>query len=488
MMKLRKVIWTLCLLLPLSSVGQSNRLSFAEYDALTYSLYLQQKWDSLIIIGEEALDDSIDYFYLRMRVGVAYYSKSKFRKAIPHFERASAFNSSDTYLHRYLYYSYLYSGRVSDALFFARTFPHDLRKELNCRTVEPVNGVFAESGYSVNDNLSTNGNLDIDGTENVFGSQDITDDLFYSTLSISHKAGSRLLINQAFTYMTIHKFRRSVTNRTIAPFDITTPYVMTQKEYYISANTLLSRGLVFTPAFHYLNTGYNVMTYRINKGTGEILEVAEDTTFQNYAASLALSREMGKFTLEGNTSFGNLNGRRQLLLGAAVSVYPLQNLNFYSRTQFIFKSTRKTAGEASNPLLRISAVNAGPGPGPGGPGSLYSSSVTYSDVVFEELLGFKTTRWMWTELFLTSGNMMDYIEKNAYLVNNLSDRTKLRSGITLLILPRPNLEISLRGIYSRNDSFYTRFIFSPELGVFQPLPTVTQYKSVTFIGGIKWKL
>jgi len=96
--------------------GQKN---YAYYDSLTYRLYTQEKWDSVQTIGEEAINQNIDYYYLRMRIGISYFKKNAYSQAIQHFQKANEFNSTETAL-EYIYYSYLYSGNTREAMYFSK--------------------------------------------------------------------------------------------------------------------------------------------------------------------------------------------------------------------------------------------------------------------------------------------------------------------------------------------------------------------------------
>nr|NQU89727.1 hypothetical protein [Bacteroidota bacterium] len=103
----------LLMLQPLSTFSQEKQ-DFRKIDSLTYSLYQQGKWDKLITVGEKALGQGLDYYYLQIRVGIAWYEKQNYRRAIPHFEEALKFNLVDQTVLEYLYYSYLLSGRNYD--------------------------------------------------------------------------------------------------------------------------------------------------------------------------------------------------------------------------------------------------------------------------------------------------------------------------------------------------------------------------------------
>src|SRR5207248_2114987 len=88
-----------------------DTLNFRMVDTKTYDWYVAKNWDSVIEIGNRAIGQNIDYYYLRMRIGIAYYEKKKFRKAENHFTKALFFNSSSDAGKQYLYYCYLYSGQ-----------------------------------------------------------------------------------------------------------------------------------------------------------------------------------------------------------------------------------------------------------------------------------------------------------------------------------------------------------------------------------------
>ena len=69
------------------SAKSQDVLDFNTVNTKTYDYYFQGNWDSLIDIGEKALKSDIDYFYLRIRLGIAYYAKTNYRKAIIHLEK-----------------------------------------------------------------------------------------------------------------------------------------------------------------------------------------------------------------------------------------------------------------------------------------------------------------------------------------------------------------------------------------------------------------
>ena len=57
-------------------------------DIKTYQNFIDGDWDLLIQEGNQALKQGLDFYYLRYRLGVAYYMKKNYIKALKHFEQA----------------------------------------------------------------------------------------------------------------------------------------------------------------------------------------------------------------------------------------------------------------------------------------------------------------------------------------------------------------------------------------------------------------
>ena len=90
-------------------------MSFRYADSLTFKLYDQKNWNELINTGKEAISDGHDYYYMRMRLGIAYYERHNYAQAAKHFKRALEFNADDQTALEYLFYSYYLSGRYFQA-------------------------------------------------------------------------------------------------------------------------------------------------------------------------------------------------------------------------------------------------------------------------------------------------------------------------------------------------------------------------------------
>ena len=87
----------------------------AIYDSLTYYYYNTGLWDSVIDIGKESIYKGHDFYYLRMRMGLAYDYQGNFRLAERQYNQALAFSGNDVNAAYYQYYSAYNGGRKSAA-------------------------------------------------------------------------------------------------------------------------------------------------------------------------------------------------------------------------------------------------------------------------------------------------------------------------------------------------------------------------------------
>ncbi len=110
--------------------GPRRLLDFKQINTESYRLYLAQEWDSLISLGKHALKQDVDFYYLRMRMGIARYDQKKYRQAGIHFRKALEFNQDDPVALEYLYYAYLFSGQIEQAKLLRKEFRGDLALKL----------------------------------------------------------------------------------------------------------------------------------------------------------------------------------------------------------------------------------------------------------------------------------------------------------------------------------------------------------------------
>ena len=175
-------------------------IDFTTVDRETYRLYQEQKWDSVVIIGKEGLKENIDYFYLRLRIGVSYYWMKKYLFAIEHLRKAHEFNSIDPITTEYLFLSYLKSGRDGDAHTLIPGMSPLQREQLQVKN-SFIEKIQFESGYILSSDRSPSNLAMLMGKDSVYGEQDLYGNNTYANLSIKFRIAKWLDFTLAYSYL-----------------------------------------------------------------------------------------------------------------------------------------------------------------------------------------------------------------------------------------------------------------------------------------------
>jgi len=262
---MRRAIILLTLFFLSSILMAQTTKNFGWYSSKTYELYLANNWRELTKIGEEALDADIDFYYLRIRLGIAFYELEEYRNAIPHFDKALTFYSEDALAAEYLYYAFKYSGRIQDAnLTYAK-----YKSLLKYRNVTPDFGFFA-GGY-------TEGGLKF-----LSPPSETVGTLKYIHVGMQQQLGNRLSLYHGYTRI----------SRNFSSFD---PSNFVQNEYYGKATVPLITGLQAMASVHtqtiasttnYSNlaflvgitTNTKIIDFSLNYGRAQINNVTQEQT------------------------------------------------------------------------------------------------------------------------------------------------------------------------------------------------------------------
>ncbi len=155
----------------------------------------------MIKAGEEAIELGIDYYYLRMRVGIAAYELEDYSKAISHFKKALEFNSADDTAKEYLYFAYKFLGREMEADNTAKEFSEILMQKLSytARSGKRSFSLNGAGSFLHDQNIISGYSYDADpGYE---GFQTITRSFTVLEAGIEHHAGKRTSATHALTYL-----------------------------------------------------------------------------------------------------------------------------------------------------------------------------------------------------------------------------------------------------------------------------------------------
>jgi len=229
------------------NINAQKPRTFVQADSLTYALYLSGDWDRLIKEGRSAIDQGFDYYYLRMRLGYAYYVKGQYRMAIPHYKKAFEFNQDSLVLH-YLFNSCEFGGRANDALQYSRFIKENQSSELRSSYNKPIRSfaVFYSFHNGLSNDLKKQGNKNFNLNQNSI--QKTTNYFNVITPSINHRIGKSILINHAISYMNKNENAYWIEDNTV--YDIPNQ-TLKQWNYNLQAQISLWGGLSILPSFNY---------------------------------------------------------------------------------------------------------------------------------------------------------------------------------------------------------------------------------------------
>ncbi len=143
---MRKTLITLlCILISGIVIGQIQK-DFAYYNNETYRLYTEANWNELIPIAKESIENGHDFYYMRMRLGIAYFEKKNYTQAIKQFKKALKFDEGSADAKSYAYNCLLYLGREKEAI-----------KYYNANNAKSsfFNSIYVEPGIKLSDNKAS---------------------------------------------------------------------------------------------------------------------------------------------------------------------------------------------------------------------------------------------------------------------------------------------------------------------------------------------
>ena len=371
-----------------------DTLTAAVVEQKTYQLYQDKNWKELIKTGNKALYAGFDYFYIQMRIGIAYYENKQYCLAEPHFRKALQYSSNDELAKEYLYYCYLYAGRTEDARRLSKTFGNELLVKTGVAKQSAVGFVLIEGGTKITDSTYY---LDrTKKTESVFYNPAV-----YFQLGLEHGIKKRISLYHAATYFNQKNFVGT----------------LTQLQYYLKAAIPVKNNWLISPSFHFVNINFSsdYTTTRIDtlwppgmphvppppgapplKTNTQTSTTTYKSNSNYYIGSFAVQKIVKQFTFSVGSTFSNMLNVNQYINTAAIYYTLLGNSKIvlgcigYAHTEDNYKTTYVS-----------------------------SSSFIYT----------QPAKWMSLKLSYLSNKGNNLIEDNGYFVNNSPDLTTSRWGI-----------------------------------------------------------
>jgi hypothetical protein len=394
-------------------------MSLLSVDKQTYEAWLQHDWDKLILISKDALHAGIDFYYLRVRLGIAYYARGNYHAALPHLEEAYRQNQEEDYLKEYLYYTYLFTDRWAAANRLASTFPAALKQKTN--TVKKPFANLFELGYgyqgladqSVIDNFQS----DADPVQN--GYQYIPISIHSVFAGLQHPVGNSFQFYHAFTGLSVDHFRYVQENGTASRDN---PYHTDVLQYYAAGNMSLSKNLNLIVGGHLISVFYPVTSIIVRQGRTFLL--TETYSDFDYAAFATLYQKFRYGSLGGGFTYGTVNNAKQYQADLKLTLFPFGNKNLYTTTIGTYQRQESIFGTEVNRWI------------------------------VDQTLGFKVSSSLWLEGYGTLGDMENLMMNDGLIVYNRMDVINSRYGARLIVFPSAHWSVQLHYGYMNSTSSF----------------------------------
>jgi len=426
------------------SLSAANTADFRNVDRETFRLLESKEWDNLIETAKNAIDNGIDYYYLRMRLGIAYYNKAEYKRAADQFDKALSFNPWDQTAMEYAYYSHILSGDEAKANRIMACFPEPMRERLKIRTPRFFDSINIEYGIGTSDNESQNSNVDIDGAANIYGEFTRFNDLTYYHAGFKHWLGNYISVYHGYSALSINMTKQI----RYADNDTLDKYTTIQTQYYFSPSVQVGRNTRITTAMHLVNVSYDALTATYDTVNSTYVTKGKSTSLNDYVAVLALSQDIGCATWNVFGTYSELNKGKQTETGLALTWFPKGTVNLYTNTTVTY----------------------------------FSEKDADSKTIFDQMVGLHLFGPAWIECCVTSGKLKNFNEKNGFIVYNIGDEIKNRYGVSLLLYFTNGLNLSFRYQYADKEATYVTFTSATASETH-----AVDYQAQSIIGGLQWK-
>jgi hypothetical protein len=374
---------------------------FLSIDKQTYDYYMNGDYRNLKRTADTMLSQGMDYYYLRMRLGILSYNNELYSSALKHFNRALEFNSGDTLSREYIYYSYLFSGRKTDALLYLETIPWN-QKNIALKSLSKTGptAIFAGSSASGSDVTLYNSNS-----------------LYYEAVksSLSFNAGfESYFSNNLKGTFAFTNFRKAGTAYSESD-SLGTDLNFSQNQVYAKLTGYLFPGWEFSGFGHVAlySTTNTVVAGRYGRYSNSVVAKTE------YTVGGGISKNGWKIRAGANISLSNLGNSNQMRGEGYITWLPSGNLKLYLTS-----------------------------------GGMYQNDINWGKTYqINQEIGLKLSNSLWLESGIVKGNSFLYARNQGYAVNNSfqSPATTIYSNI--IILPGKHFSITVTPFFTKNDIY-----------------------------------
>lgn len=430
------LIWGLLMLMPQQKILAQTAGHFKQLDSISYACYQQADWACVIKTGHQALEQGHDYYYLRMRMGIAYFAQAQFRLAAVHFEKAHEYNFSSEDARQYLRKCYEWGGLELELAAFEK------RIAVNQQLIKSVS-LFSGMSFPGSDKAVNR--IELSGRDILYGEWDRSGAFYFGQFGmvLAPFAGQRWFV--AYTQLELDRLQRFLP----AQHDTVHHHYKTrQRQFSMHIPIRLAHGLYLFPEMDILWVRSRPMVAGWDSIDFQYTFTESALSFSDYVFSMKILRQLPSIEYGASISRFKLNAQHQWQSSLLFNYFPFQNLNFYTYS-------------------RISAV-------------VRNNKIRFH---FKQLLGMRATPFMWLQASLHAGHLENVPDENAGIMYNASDKVVYNLLGSAVFFLHEKLRLQVDVHFQTLESIY--FTVNPDL-IIEKMNY--QYNNLHLKGGLIWKL
>ncbi|MBT3243650.1 MAG: hypothetical protein HN352_10885 [Bacteroidetes bacterium] len=437
----KKLIILACILVMGITIQAQDVPNRIQIDEETYQLYLRQDWRILIDKGNYALELGYDYYYLRMRLAIAWYSLRQYERARTELLKALSFTPNDPTAMYYLYYSNLFSGRYGEARILLGEIPVAERTKMKALREYSVRGVFAEGGVFTNNSVDE---LQAGMPTGDFVSSYFITKMNYANASIGINLGYKSSLTIAGKLYDGQALQNVYTSGELFDFKHTSR----QTGVYLGYQYSLPKSWYFGASLHNISGVYSVTSYQSNPSGQYNFTDANEIYKQSFVGGY-LGKHFTNMDVNFHFSQNNFWQGVYYQAGTSLVYYPFGSLDYYVNVTY----DRMNPSDSSN-----------------------------TEEAWKLLAGAKLFKGFYIEGSHLFGNLSNWADAGGYYLFNTVHPIRSRTGISLVISGLiPQLQISLSGYLQQRDHYAD--VYLPDGSID---PVLLNFKSTSIFGGITW--
>ena len=441
-------------------------ISYASVDSASYSDFVKADFKSIRKLGKKAKNEKIDFFYLRMRLGIVSYDKKKYEYAVIHFEKAYAMNPAELITQEYLYYTYLFSGRVDQAQVLAESLSESFQKSVGLKIKKTESIAIGFQDFS-NTNISDNSARKYLDPSFKRGDAVINGKTFGINITLENRLNSRTHIyNKISVFKTNSMGVEQFTSTPGAAATATNPvipatlaslkevnYKNNQFQYNFGISRLTKGNLLLSAGFGFYKTNTSDLLvqplitqsgYPINP-FGSLTYKEGKTSYNNISVSFNIGKRLRYISPSLGFSYSNLYNTNQFQGEGGIIYYPFGNTHFYGKTSFAYISNNEV-----------------------------------HQSVFTQKIGFKITQNIWLDGLYSLGNHSNYISDIGFSIYNTADPVLSNLNVNLHFYVK-KVEFILGYSSQNRQAHFNQYSSSTVYST-----AYYQYTNTNFLTTIKW--